>query len=71
VEIVLKVSEGSRRSNKGNRLANKSFQSSEAGNEDSHAGDPEFHRDFNKAYQKVSWRASLKNFCVAGREDLQ
>jgi len=35
-------------------MANKSFQSSEMGGNDSHNGDPEFSKDFNSAYAKVS-----------------
>jgi hypothetical protein len=36
-------------------MVNKSYQSSEiGGGEDAHAGDPEYAKDFNSAYAKVT-----------------
>lgn len=36
-------------------MANKSYASSEIGGEDSRYGDPEYSRDFNSAYSKVTF----------------
>lgn len=54
---------------KGNQMVNKSYQSSEiGGGEDTHTGDPEYAKDFNSAYAKVSHTHEL--ICAVGRKDL-
>jgi hypothetical protein len=40
-------------------MANKSFASSGVGGEESHYGDPEYARDFNSAYSKVTTHFSF------------
>jgi hypothetical protein len=43
-------------------MANKSYASSDVGGDESHYyNDPEHSKDFNSAYQKVTYLASLKH----------
>ena len=56
---------------KGNQMVNKSYQSSEiGGGEDTHTNDPEYAKDFNSAYAKVSYHGCRHRICVVGRKDL-